>query len=217
MSPYAPSRGCRQSRVRDIPGNILHPRPVSLLTRGWGAGCPPGYGVPVHPGIRRLVVQEQLRRRGLKLSRSAWVNISGADSLVFGTNCRVARGSLLVTTDNRRGRGRIAMRDNVLVGEYSNIRATGCDISLGKDVLLAQFVSLIGANHAVDQDGIPTEEDDLDGPAGISVEDKCWLGVGCVLLPGVELGHGSIVGAGAVVTKSWPARSRLVGVPARTI
>lgn len=171
----------------------------------------------MHPGVQRLVVRERLRRRGLALSRSAWVNVAQHERISFGRHCRVARGSLLVANDNARGPGRIRMNDNVLVGEYSNIRATGCDIALGTDVLLAQFVSLIGANHALDDEGLPTEDDDLLGPAGIVLEDRCWLGVGCVVLPGVELGRGCVVGAGAVVTKSWPAKSRLVGVPARAL
>lgn len=171
----------------------------------------------MHPGVERLVVGERLRRRGLSLSRSAWVNVAHHDRIIFGRRCRVARGSLLVANDNARGPGRIRMRDNVLVGEYANIRATGCDVILGTDVLLAQFVSLIGANHALDDQGLPMEEDDIQGPAGIVLEDRCWLGVGCVVLPGVELGRGCVVGAGAIVTKSWPTKSRLVGVPARAI
>ena len=171
----------------------------------------------MHPGVRRLLIQEQLRRRGLGLSRSAWVKATDAAAITFGRNCRVARGSLLVATTNERGRGRIVLREDVLVGEYANIRATGCEISLGRDVLLAQFVSLIGANHLLDDEGLPTEQDDVTGPAGIVIGDRCWLGAGCVVLPGVELGYGTVVGAGAVVTKSWPARSRLVGVPAKSL
>lgn len=168
----------------------------------------------MHSGVQRLVDRERLRRQGLLLSRSAWVQVPSPTSVRFGRNCRVARGSLLVATDNQRGRGRIVLGNDVLVGEYANIRATGCEIAIGSDVLLGQFVSLIGANHAVDEEGLPTEDDDLQGPAGITIEDRCWIGVGTVLLPGVVLRHGTVVGAGAVVTKSWPARSRLVGVPA---
>lgn len=107
--------------------------------------------------------------------------------------------------------------NDVLVGEYANIRASGCDISIGDDVLLGQFVSLIGANHALDADGLPTDGDDLDGAAGITIEDRCWVGVGAVVLPGAVLARGTVVGAGAVVTKNWPAGSRLVGVPARAL
>ena len=169
------------------------------------------------PGVKRLVDRERLRRQGLLLSRSSWVQVPDPTSVVFGRNCRIARGSLIVAADNQRGRGRIVLGHDVLVGEYANIRATGCTITLGNDVLLGQFVSLIGANHALDREGLPTDDDDLDGPAGITIEDRCWLGVGAVLLPGTVLGYGTVVGAGAVVTKSWPPRSRLVGVPARSL
>ncbi len=52
---------------------------------------------------------------------------------------------------------------------------------------------------------------------GILIEDDCWLGTGVRVLDGVTIGRGSIVGAGAVVTKSLPPYSIAVGVPARVI
>jgi acetyltransferase-like isoleucine patch superfamily enzyme len=50
---------------------------------------------------------------------------------------------------------------------------------------------------------------------GIVVGDGCWLGAGSIILDGVELGAGCVVGAGAVVTRSYPAGTVLTGVPAR--
>lgn len=52
----------------------------------------------------------------------------------------------------------------------------------------------------------------------ISISDNCWLGVNSVILAGVTLKAGTIVGAGAVVTKSNDKiNTTLVGVPAREI
>lgn len=51
----------------------------------------------------------------------------------------------------------------------------------------------------------------------IVIEKNVWIGSGAIILPGVTIGEGSVVAAGAVVTKNVP-RSRLVGeVPARII
>lgn len=44
-----------------------------------------------------------------------------------------------------------------------------------------------------------------------------WIGAGAIILPGVELGECCVVGAGAVVHRSWPARSVIAGVPARLV
>jgi acetyltransferase-like isoleucine patch superfamily enzyme len=46
---------------------------------------------------------------------------------------------------------------------------------------------------------------------------NCWIGSNAVILPGVELGDNVIVGAGAVVTKSFPENLKVAGVPAKVI
>ncbi len=49
------------------------------------------------------------------------------------------------------------------------------------------------------------------------IERHCFLGARCLVLPGVRIGEGSIVGAGAVVTRDVPPRSVVVGNPAEVI
>ena len=51
----------------------------------------------------------------------------------------------------------------------------------------------------------------------IVINDYAWLGVGCTVLQGVEIGKGAIVAAGSVVTKSVPPFDIVAGVPARKI
>ena len=51
----------------------------------------------------------------------------------------------------------------------------------------------------------------------IVVENDVWIGSGVILLPGVRIGRGSIIGAGAVVSRDIPPYSLAVGVPARVI
>jgi carbonic anhydrase/acetyltransferase-like protein (isoleucine patch superfamily) len=49
------------------------------------------------------------------------------------------------------------------------------------------------------------------------VDRGCLIGIGAILLNGVRIGAGSIIGAGAVVTKSVPPRSLVMGVPGKVI
>ncbi|MHA6667344.1 acyltransferase [Homoserinimonas sp. A447] len=51
----------------------------------------------------------------------------------------------------------------------------------------------------------------------ITVEDGAWIGAGAILLPGVNIGRGSIVAAGSVVTRDVPAHSLHGGIPARLL
>lgn len=51
----------------------------------------------------------------------------------------------------------------------------------------------------------------------IVIEDDVWIGSGAVILPGVRVGKGSVVAAGAVVTKDVPAQTLVGEVPARII
>lgn len=51
----------------------------------------------------------------------------------------------------------------------------------------------------------------------VTIEDYVWLGARALILPGVTIGEGAVVGAGAVVSKDVPPYSIVVGNPARVI
>lgn len=51
----------------------------------------------------------------------------------------------------------------------------------------------------------------------IVIQEGAWLGARCVVLPGVTIGRGAVVAAGAVVTKDVPPNSLVAGVPAKVI
>lgn len=49
------------------------------------------------------------------------------------------------------------------------------------------------------------------------VERGCLIGIGSVVLDGVRVGAGSMIGAGAIVTKDVPAQSLVIGVPGKVV
>ena len=51
----------------------------------------------------------------------------------------------------------------------------------------------------------------------ITIEDNCWIAANVTILNNVRIGNGSVIGAGAVVTKNIPKNSIAVGVPAKVI
>lgn len=82
---------------------------------------------------------------------------------------------------------------------------------MGDDTIFAPGVMIISANHDPNDFSRWVEA----GP--ITIGKRCWIGVGAIILPGVQLGDDVIVGAGAVVTKSFPSGSVIAGVPAKVI
>ena len=106
---------------------------------------------------------------------------------------------------------------NTTVGERTFLNA-GCKfqdqggISIGDDCLIGHNATLCTINHAQD----PDRRGDMEFHP-IRIENKVWLGANVTVLPGVTIGEGAIVAAGAVVTKDVAARTVVGGVPAKLI
>lgn len=109
---------------------------------------------------------------------------------------------------------------NVTIGEnvwISFAASGGCyiqggiGIEIGDDTLFAPGVKIISANHSLND--IKKQEP---GPP-IIIGKRCWIAANAVILPGVELGDEVVVGAGAVVTRSFPDGAIVAGVPAKLL
>jgi acetyltransferase-like isoleucine patch superfamily enzyme len=81
-----------------------------------------------------------------------------------------------------------------------------CSISWDVEILDSDFHHILTA-----------EEQPHVARAPIVLEDRVWVGVRAIILKGVTIGHDSIVGAGAVVTRSVPPFSLCAGNPARVV
>lgn len=127
----------------------------------------------------------------------------------------------------------LSIGNNVLFNVGVHIQA-GQGISIGNDTHFAPYCILYGplqvgnkcavaahtvfasVGHTYDRVDVPF----VDLPAQakkIVVEDNVWIGANAVIIQGVRIGTGSIVGAGAVVTKDVEPYSVVGGVPARLI
>lgn len=96
------------------------------------------------------------------------------------------------------------------------IVTAGGGVELGHRVMVGYHAQIISANHLVSNRETPIFGSGH-AKAPVVLEDDCWIGAGAILLPGVTIGRGGVVGAGAVVTKSTPPYAVVAGNPAKVL
>jgi len=83
--------------------------------------------------------------------------------------------------------------------------------------MIASSVSFVGGDHNFENASEVMFHSGRAKQKGIIIESNVWIGHGAIILDGVTLSEGTIVGAGSVVTKSFPKFSILAGNPAKLI
>ena len=100
------------------------------------------------------------------------------------------------------------------IGQNAFLHSAG-GLKIGKKVGIGPGVKILTSSHKLSEGiNLPI----LDRPlefAAVEIDDGCDIGANAVILPGVRLGKNVQVGAGAVVTKSYPNESVIKGVPAK--
>jgi len=112
---------------------------------------------------------------------------------------------------------RMVIGDGTWIGQQCFLHAGG-GLTIGRDVGIGPAVRILTSTHRLDS--IDRDTPILHAPidfAPVVVEDGCDLGVGAILLPGVRVGRGAQVAAGAVVAEDVPEYAIVAGVPARLV
>jgi acetyltransferase-like isoleucine patch superfamily enzyme len=73
------------------------------------------------------------------------------------------------------------------------------------------------ANHNMDDTERPVTEQGWREDPPVRIGRNCWIGMGAIVLPGVQVGDGVVIGAGAVVVRDVEDYAVVVGNPAKTI
>lgn len=135
------------------------------------------------------------------------VAILRAEGAKVGTGNRILRGLVIHNASN--GLANLHMGDNCHIGRQV-LFDVASPIRIGNRVTLSMRVMVITHTNVGDSRcGLAPKS------AAVELGDDVYVGAGAALLPGVRIGSGSIVGAGAVVTRDVPPSTLIVGVPGR--
>lgn len=148
------------------------------------------------------------------------LEINGGPNITIGLNSRVGRNAWLGAIENYAGQDftpKITIGSNVNIGNYACITAIN-EVSIGDGCLLSEYVYISDHSHGLNpKAGISPAIQGLESKGNIKIGENSFLGMRVCILPGVELGKFCVVGANAVVTRSFSDYSMLAGVPAKCI
>lgn len=113
----------------------------------------------------------------------------------------------------------IGFHPTVRIGDNSGIgvRSVVTHADIGNDVMMGPEFVYIPMDHVFDRTDIPMRIQGLGVVKRLTIGNDVWIGRRVMVMPGVRIGNGAIVAAGAVVTKDVPDYAIVGGVPAKVI
>ena len=163
------------------------------------------------------------KREPLQPTRVGDGSIVSTGAIVFAGS---SIGARVILGDQSCVRERVTIGDDVVVGRgclVENDTTIGARTKLQADAYITAYSTL--EDHVFVAPCVVTTNDNLMGRterrheliAGPTIRRGARIGGGAILCPGVEIGEEAFVGAGAVVTKDVPARTVVVGSPAKVL
>lgn len=160
--------------------------------------------------LRRVCLRALVRHLGDGVTITPEVSFRHPETFEIGDGVFIGEQAIL----QGRHEGRCVIGNGAWIGPQSFLDAR--DLVIGEHVGWGPGARALGSEHTGEPADVPVISTDL-AIRPVRVEAWADVGVGAVILPGVTLGRGCIVGAGAVVTRDVPPFAKAAGVPARVI
>ena len=159
--------------------------------------------------IKKLENKGAVFGKNVYIDSSVRLRISEKSILNIGDDVRILNDSWLITEDG----DELVIGDNTFISQ--NVVISG-NVSVGRDSLIAGYVSIIDANHNYSDVKL-----NINAQGGnkrsITIGSDVWIGTHSVILQGVNIGDHSIIGANSTVTKSIGEYIIAAGSPAEII
>ena len=144
--------------------------------------------------------------RHMKLSKKLRGFFAKRIALHFGENVNIEKNAVFTPG--------LSIGDNSGIGISCEINGP---VTIGNNVMMGPEVVIYTSGHKFDRTDIPMMEQGSTDIEPVTIGDDVWIGRRAIIMPGVKIGTGSVIGAGAVVTKDVPEYCVVGGVPAKII
>ena len=184
--------------------------------------------------LRATVLRNRLAHLGQEARIDRRARLDEAGKIWVGARCQIESGVILransttspgITLGNHvsikeytivnANRGSVMIGERSWIGPHCLLYGNG-HVCIGRDVLIAAHTCINTVSHGTSRTDCamnlqPVRTDP------VNIQDDVWIGLHSSILQGVTIGRGSVIGAGAVVTRDIPPWSIVVGVPARIV
>jgi len=210
------ARGLRKA-VADLA--VPAPRPVVVPIRIAFEAAREAYYFGARVLVSEPMLKAYAKEYGKGVHSGTFVHfIRGNGDLVLGDDVTLDGQCIIIFA------ARFAERPTLTIGDGSGVGhecrfTVGKSITVGKHCRIASRVVIFDSNgHPADPEarlaGAPPAEDEV---RPVVIEDNVWIGMGAMIFPGVTVGEGSVVSAGAVVLSDVPPYTVVAGNPARAV
>ena len=167
------------------------------------------------PRLTGALINAQVQIRGrarapLSVRLTGRIHLRGNGDVEFGQGVTLVGDVVPVEFVCYQG-AQISIGDHSFINYGSSISAYE-HVKIGSHCLIGHYALIVDRNeHGVEYRELAPP------PAPVIIEDHVWIGSRAIVLPGISIGHHSVIGAGSVVTKDVPANSLVVGNPAHIV
>ena len=166
----------------------------------------------IHPFLSRgdgLAWLGHLAKLGENAIIETGVRIFHPENVEVGANAFIGHDTLI----DGYYKGRVTIGEGTWIGPLGYLHGAGF-LEIGRAVGIGPRVTVFTSEHELTQPDLPVLHADLSF-AAVRIADGADIGAAATLLPGVSIGEGAVVGAGAVVTRDVPPGAIVAGNPAR--
>ena len=171
-----------------------------------------------HLPIRNFIYTIYMKSIGLKSGKNTYIPITTSTNwphqISIGSNCILEEYIQFKYSRPYENGPSIIIGNNVFLGRNCEFNIIN-NIDVGNNCLIASGCKFIDGNHGMIQGELMRNQPAVSIP--IILKEDVWLGANVVVLKGVTIGEGTIVAAGAVVTKDIPPYEIWGGIPAKKL